>query len=99
MSSTLPTTREPAPRANSVSVVAGVSEMIFDGRTAIVTAVPSSSVTVNGKATGEGLGAVGGAVAIAVGALAVGDGPPWPAHAEAASATVTMSARRRGAAM
>ena len=54
-SSTLPTTRSPAPIVNRISVVAGVSETIFWGSAAIVTSVPSSSVRVTGK-LGAGVG-------------------------------------------
>src|SRR4029079_18714881 len=60
---TLPTTREPTPSANRVSVTAGVSETIFWGSAAMVTAVPSSSVIVTGKAGG----AVGARVAVGAG--------------------------------
>ena len=42
--SSVATTRSPAPSANRISVVAGVSETIFWGAAGIVTAVPSSSV-------------------------------------------------------
>src|SRR6185312_12626615 len=82
-SSTLPTTREPTPSANRVSVVAGVSETIFWGSDWIVTAVPSSSVTVTGKAgagvasgVGVGAGVVNGA---AVPVPGVHGGEPAPA--------------------
>src|SRR5437773_8414456 len=71
-SSTLPTTREPTPRAKSVSVVAGVIDTIFVGSATMVTDVPSSSVVVTGNAGGGGAvgagvgvgGANGGAVAV-----------------------------------
>src|SRR5712671_2303378 len=80
MSWILPTTREPAPIAKSVSVVAGVRETIFCGAALMVTFVPSSSVTVTGKAAlavgGAEVGTidvaraptVGPAVGVAVGA-------------------------------
>ena len=58
MSSTLATTRLPAPIANSVSVAAGVSETIRCGSAGIATCVPSSSVTVTGKAGAGVAGAV-----------------------------------------
>jgi hypothetical protein len=59
----LPTTRSPRPRANNVSVVAGVSETITSGSASISMVVPSSSVRVTGKAA-----ALGEAVGEAVGA-------------------------------
>ena len=46
--SSVATIRSPAPRSNRISVVAGVSETIFCGAAASVTAVPSSSVSVTG---------------------------------------------------
>ena len=70
MSSTLPTTRFPAPIANSVSVAAGVSETILCGSDGIRTCVPSSSVTVTGKA-GAGVGGGAGAVAVSAGTVEV----------------------------
>jgi hypothetical protein len=44
----LATTRDPAPTENRISVAEGVSDAIFSGFEAIVTAVPWSSVTVIG---------------------------------------------------
>ena len=85
------TTRSPAPTANSVSVTAGVSETIFWGVGASVMAVPSSSVTVTGKAgAGDGLAVGVGATwrsAAAVGTTpaALGDGDEVAAPAHAAS--------------
>jgi len=83
------TTRSPAPTANNVSVTAGVSETIFWGADASVMAVPSSSVTVTGKAgvaDGLALGvgatvAVGAAVGTTAAALGDDDEDADPAHA------------------
>src|SRR5215213_8734145 len=49
MSSTLPTTRSPAPILNRISVVAGVRLTTFSGGLGSSTAVPSSSVSVSGN--------------------------------------------------
>src|SRR6185369_1240674 len=98
-SSTLPTTREPTPSANRVSVVAGVSETIFRGSDWIVTAVPSSSVTVTGKAgagvasgVGVGAGVVNGA---AVPVPGVHWGEPGPPLQPIAMNRTAMSAIKR----
>src|SRR5436190_21735136 len=74
MSSTLARTRSPTPRANRISVVAGVSETRRRGSAARVTVSPSSSVKVIGNA------GVGDALGLGL-ALVEGEtlGGPWPA--------------------
>jgi hypothetical protein len=96
----LPTTREPTPRANRVSVVAGVSETIFCGSAVIVTAVPSSSVTVTGKAGG----ALSSGVAVGAGVRngagvpdpGVQSGEPGPPLQPRTTNRTAMSAMKRG---
>src|SRR5436190_7491229 len=72
MSWTLPTTRSPAPMAYRISVSAGVREAIFFGAAASWTVVPSSPVSLAGKAgLGEDTAAAdGGTVAVAGGTSA-----------------------------
>src|SRR5690349_14925759 len=99
-SSTLPTTRDPTPSANSVSVVAGGSDTIFCGSAAIVTAVPSSAVAVTGKAggavgsgVGVGAGVTNGAAVPDPGVQAGAEPAPQPA---AMNRTATSATRREG---
>src|SRR5512141_199619 len=90
MSSTLATTRSPAPMAKSVSVAAGVRDTILAGLAAIRTSVPSSSVIVTGKA-GAGVAAgaaVGATVGVAAG-VGTGVGEEAPAQAETRTARIS----------
>jgi hypothetical protein len=72
MSSTLPTTRSPAPIAYRISVSAGVRDTIFCGSAASSSVVPSSSVRLTGNAgPGDAAAAAdGGTVAVAGGTSA-----------------------------
>ncbi len=83
-SSTLATTRSPAPSLKRISVAAGVRDTILVGSAASATEVPSSSVRVAGKA-GAGV-AVGSGVGAAVGAgvaeATASDGPALAAWLE-----------------
>jgi hypothetical protein len=89
----LPTTRSPRPRANSVSVAAGVSETMCCGSAGIVTLVPSSSVSVSGNAaTAEGL-SLGAGVRVAVATGVAGSGVGLAAVPP--QAAITMARTRR----
>src|SRR6187397_804338 len=85
------TTLSPAPSANRISVVAGVSETIFWGVALIVTAVPSSSVRDAGKAGAtDGLGVASGvglATAAALGDVEVVAAPEHAARIRTTAAT------------
>src|SRR5215207_7663861 len=87
MSSTLPTTRSPAPRANRISVSAGVRDTIRCGSAGSVTAVPSSSVSVNGYVAATDGTAIDGDAAVATG----DEVPPDE------QATTTSATKRRNA--
>src|SRR5512143_4108404 len=96
MSCTFPTTRDPAPIANRVSVVAGVSDTIRWGSPLIVTGVPSSSVSVSGKdgadVAGPDVGRIEVAPGSTVGAL---DGEVVQPAASSAMATSVGAIRKR----
>src|SRR5690349_6744726 len=103
-SSTFPTTRDPTPSANSVSVVAGVSDTIFRGSDGIVTAVPSSSVMVTGNAggavgsgVGVGAGVVNGAAVPVPGVQGGTAPPPQPTTRNRKARSVTKRAGKRAA--
>jgi hypothetical protein len=87
-----------------ISVVAGVSETTLCGSAGMLTTVPSSSVSVAGKAgAGVGLGvgmrlAVGLGVATAIGeSLGDADGEPVPPQAARARTSAAISAVNRPA--
>src|SRR5262245_20500505 len=80
--------------ANSVSVVAGVSETIFFGSAGIVTFVPSSSVRVIGKVGAGVAGAVVGRVAVTTGSI-VGAAVEPPVEQPTAITASAMRKRRR----
>src|SRR5215212_552486 len=104
-SSTLPTTRSPAPIAKRTSVSAGVSDTILSGSPASVTTVPSSSVREIGN---DGLGAIddwaeGAPVAVAAGNSepvasggVVGRADAAPPHAVRRIASAATAAAIRG---
>src|SRR5262245_17155549 len=91
MSSTLPTTRSPAPSANRISVSAGVRETIRCGSAGRVTEVPSSSVRVTGNAAAAVAGADGAAEVLALGKAGAWlvDGDPAAPDEQAAAMTRT----------
>src|SRR5262245_61207743 len=96
MSSTLPTTRSPAPSANRISVSAGVRDTIFCGSAGRVSSVPSSSVRVIGNAAAAE--AEGATDPGATGDWDAGDTTGWLADGDAAppvehAATTTRRSR------
>src|SRR6266540_2207210 len=74
-------TRDPAPSANSVSVVAGVSDTIFWGAPARASTTPSSPVSVRGNGAGVAV-AAGITDPVAPGGIDTGvaDAPEQPAR-------------------
>src|SRR6266850_5468282 len=106
MSSTLPTTRSPAPMANRISVSAGVSDTIFWGSLLSSTFVAASSVRVIGKTLVGGTDAARDSPGVAVvagkrepvastGVVGRGVDPPLQADRTTARTTVARIGRRR----